>query len=174
MTLALKEKLARVRLFLCDVDGVLTDGTVQMGNGIELKSFHVTDGLGLRFLQRFGIRVGWVSRRASPATVQRAEDLKIDYLRQVDGCKVQAVEALLEESGVTWEEVCYVGDDVVDLGVLRRAGVAVGVANGISETKAVADYVTRARGGQGAVREVVDMILKVQGHWAGLLKEAGA
>lgn len=174
MTLALKKKLAQVRLFLCDVDGVLTDGTVQMGGGMELKSFHVTDGLGLRYLQRFGVRVGWISRRASAATVQRAEDLRIDYLRQVDGCKVEAAEDLLRETGVEWDQVCYVGDDVVDLGVLCRAGVAVAVANGIREVKRVADYVTQARGGQGAVREVVDLILKAQGHWADLLKEARA
>jgi 3-deoxy-D-manno-octulosonate 8-phosphate phosphatase (KDO 8-P phosphatase) len=171
MKTGLQRKLKRVRLFLCDVDGVLTDGTVWMGGGVETKGFHVTDGLGLRWLQRCGIRVGWISRRPSGATTQRADDLKIDYLRQVDGCKVQAIEGLLSEAGMGWEQVCYVGDDVVDLGALARAGVAVAVANGVREIKRVADYVTRLPGGQGAVREVIELILKAQGYWPGILKE---
>ena len=171
MSLSLRKKLARVRLFLCDVDGVLTDGGVWMGGGVESKRFHIRDGLGMKFLQRFGLKIGWVSRRPSGATVQRARDLKVDFLQQIDGDKVSAVEGLLREHGFTWEETCYVGDDVVDLGVLRRVGVAAGVADGIPEAKRLADYVTRARGGHGAVREVVDLLLKAQGKWAILLKE---
>lgn len=169
----LKRKLAGVRLFLSDVDGVLTDGTVWMGDGVELKRFNILDGLGLRMLQRYGVRVGWVSRRPSQATTMRARDLKIDYVRQVDGGKVAVVEELLEESGVDWGAVCYVGDDVVDLGVLRRVGLPVAVANGAAEVKELADYVTKAPGGEGAVREVADMILKAQGKWTSLLKEYG-
>ena len=171
MNATLRQRLRKVRLFLCDVDGVLTDGTVWMGGGIELKAFHVWDGLGMRFLQRHGVRVGWVSRRASVATTQRAEDLKIDFLRQIDGSKVEAVEELLRETGCGWGEICYVGDDVVDLGVLRRAGVAVAVANAIPAVKRMAHHVTRRRGGDGAVREVVELILQAQGKWAGVLKE---
>jgi 3-deoxy-D-manno-octulosonate 8-phosphate phosphatase (KDO 8-P phosphatase) len=174
MSPALRKKLARVRLFLCDVDGVLTDGTVLMGNGVETKRFHIPDGLGLRFLQRFGIRVGWVSRRPSGATAQRARDLKIDYLRQQDGDKVRVVEALLRRSGFSWSQVCYVGDDIVDLGVLKRAGAAVAVANGSHEVKAAADYVTRATGGNGAIREIVDLILKAQNQWSALVEEHSA
>jgi 3-deoxy-D-manno-octulosonate 8-phosphate phosphatase (KDO 8-P phosphatase) len=170
---ALKQKLARVRLFLCDVDGVLTDGTVLMGDGVESKRFSIVDGLGMRLLQRYGVRVGWVSRRPSSATTMRAQDLKIDYLRQVDGDKVQVVKELLGECGFGWDELCYVGDDVVDLGVLKRVGVAVAVANGIAEVKAVADYVTTSPGGHGAVREVVDLILKAQEKWTTMLKDYG-
>jgi 3-deoxy-D-manno-octulosonate 8-phosphate phosphatase (KDO 8-P phosphatase) len=167
----LKRKLAGVRMFLCDVDGVLTDGMVLMGNGVESKRFSIVDGLGLRLLQKAGIKVGWVSRRPSPATTMRAEDLKIDYLIQIDGSKVEAVAALLDRSGTSWGEVCYVGDDIVDLGVLQRVGVAVGVANAIDEVKAVADYVTERAGGYGAVREVIDLILKAQGRWAAMIQE---
>ena len=167
----LKRKLAGVRLFLCDVDGVLTDGTVLMGNGVETKRFNIVDGLGLRLLQQAGIKVGWVSRRPSSATTMRAEDLKIDYLIQIDGSKVEAVAALLDRSGTGWESVCFVGDDIVDLGVLRRVGVAVGVANAIDEVKAVAHYVTEREGGRGAVREVVDLILKAQDRWAAMIQE---
>jgi 3-deoxy-D-manno-octulosonate 8-phosphate phosphatase (KDO 8-P phosphatase) len=171
MKRGLKRKLAGVRLFLCDVDGVLTDGMVWMGNGVETKRFSIVDGLGMRLLQEAGIRVGWVSRRPSSATTMRAEDLKIDHLIQIDGSKVEAVAALLREQGRTWEEVCFVGDDIVDLGVLRKVGLAVGVANAIAEVKAAADYVTRRAGGYGAVREVVDMILKAQNRWSAVVRE---
>lgn len=165
----LARRLRRVRLFLCDVDGVLTDGSVYMGHGMELKRFHIPDGLGLRLLQREGIRVGWVSNRASAATVQRAEDLKVDFLVQLQGGKVGAVEDILGKSGYAWDEVGYMGDDVVDLPVLRRAGLAVVPANGIREAKRVAHYTTRAEGGRGAVREVVDMVLRAQGRWSALV-----
>jgi 3-deoxy-D-manno-octulosonate 8-phosphate phosphatase (KDO 8-P phosphatase) len=173
MNSGLIQKLAKVRLFLCDVDGVLTDGTVLMGDGVESKRFSIVDGLGMRLLQRYGVQVGWVSRRPSAATTMRAQDLKIDYLRQEDGDKVRVVEGLLKESGREWDEVCFMGDDVVDLGVLKRAGVAVSVANGIPEVKAVAHYVTALAGGHGAVREVVDLILKAQGKWSTMLNEYG-
>ena len=171
VTSALKRKLARVRLFLCDVDGVLTDGTVLMGGGIESKRFNIRDGLGLRLLQREGIKVGWVSRRPSGATQQRADDLKIDFLVQGDRNKVEAVVAILRQTGVEWTEVCYLGDDIVDLGVLKRAGVAVAVGDAIAEAKGAADYVTKAAGGHGAVREAVDLILKAQNKWRRLVQE---
>src|ERR1041385_6230520 len=93
----LRSRLRRVKLFLCDVDGVLTDGTVYMGGGVESKRFNIRDGLGLKFLQRHGIKVGWVSRRPSQATRQRADDLKIDFLAQHDGGKIAAVESILRQ-----------------------------------------------------------------------------
>ena len=171
MDRTLKKKLAQVRLFLCDVDGVLTDGTVWMGNGVETKRFNIRDGLGLRLLQREGIRVGWISRRPSSATAQRAADLKIDFLHQGDDNKVSAVEAILKQAGLNWSQTCYVGDDIVDLGALKRAGLAVVVADGIREAKALADYVTGAAGGHGAVREVVELILKAQSKWKRVVEE---
>ena len=171
MNASLKNKLARVKLFLCDVDGVLTDGGVLMGNGVETKRFHIRDGLGMRLLQREGIKVGWISRRPSSATSQRAEDLKIDFLHQSDGNKAVAVETILAKTGLDWTQVCYVGDDIVDLSVLKRAGVAVAVADGTGEAKAAADYVTRAPGGGGAAREMVELILKAQNKWRRLVME---
>src|SRR6185436_8230101 len=161
----LRAALKRVRLFLCDVDGVLTDGVVLMGGGVETKRFNIRDGLGLKFLQRHGIKVGWVSRRPSSATQQRADNLGIDFLSQKDGGKVDVVEDLLRENGFKWDEVCYVGDDIVDLGVMARAGVAVAVGNGVAEAKAAADYVTKAPGGDGAIRETVELILGAQNKW---------
>ncbi len=162
---SLRSRLQRVRLFLCDVDGVLTDSSVFMGGGTEFKRFNIRDGLGLRLLQTSGIRVGWVSARPSLATTERATDLKIDYLHQSPEPKVQAIEALLKQAGVSWEETAYMGDDVVDLGALRRVGFAAVPADAIVEARALAQFVTTAPGGHGAVREVVDLILQAQGHW---------
>jgi 3-deoxy-D-manno-octulosonate 8-phosphate phosphatase (KDO 8-P phosphatase) len=164
-TSQLRSRLRRVKLFLCDVDGVLTDGTVWMGDGVETKRFNIRDGLGLKILRHVGIKVGWVSRRPSEATRQRAEDLGIDFLMQGDGGKLRFVESILTQTGLNWSEVCYVGDDIVDVGVLRRVGVAVAVADGVAEAKGSAGYVTRAAGGQGAVRETIELILKAQHKW---------
>lgn len=170
----LQARLARVRLFLCDVDGVLTDGTVLMGAEFEAKSFNILDGLGLRILQRQGIRVGWISGRPSPATLRRAEDLQIDFVRQGDQPKAAVIDELLASVGLGWEAVCYAGDDLLDLAPLRRAGVAVAVANAIPEAKALAHYVTRAGGGRGAVREAADLILKAQGRWEAVVESYSA
>jgi 3-deoxy-D-manno-octulosonate 8-phosphate phosphatase (KDO 8-P phosphatase) len=171
---ALAAKLARVKIFLCDVDGVLTNATVLIGDGREFKQFHIQDGLGLRLLQRGGIKVGWVSNRPSTATQQRADELKVDFLYQAKGSKVDAVEVILSKTGYDWDDVCYIGDDVVDLGALKRAGVAIAVANAIDEAKALADYVTWAEGGRGAVREVVGLLLKAQNKWQKLVLEYSA
>jgi 3-deoxy-D-manno-octulosonate 8-phosphate phosphatase (KDO 8-P phosphatase) len=171
---SLAAKLARVKILLCDVDGVLTNATVLMGDGREFKQFHIQDGLGLRLLQKAGVKIGWISNRPSTATQQRADELKIDFLHQAKGSKVEAVETILSEIGLCWEEVCYVGDDVVDLGALKRAGVAVTVPGAVEEAKALADYVTRAEGGHGAVREVATLILKAQDKWRRLVLEFSA
>jgi 3-deoxy-D-manno-octulosonate 8-phosphate phosphatase (KDO 8-P phosphatase) len=171
---SLAAKLARVKILLCDVDGVLTNATVLMGDGREFKQFHIQDGLGLRLLQKAGVKVGWISNRPSTATQQRADELKIDFLHQAKGSKVEAVEAILAQLRLGWDEVCYVGDDVVDLGALKRAGVAVTVPGAVEEAEALADYVTRAEGGHGAVREVATLILKAQDKWRRLVLEFSA
>ena len=168
---ALTGKLARIKLFLCDVDGVLTNGTVLFGDGKEYKAFNIQDGLGLLLLKRNGIKVGWLSNRPSAVTKQRADELAIDFLHQDKTTKVAAAEMILAKARIRWEEVCFMGDDVVDLGVLRRAGVAVAVANAIVEAKALADYVTKAAGGHGAVREVARLILVAQKKWNRVIRE---
>ena len=165
-----QKRLEAVRLFLCDVDGILTDTSVWMGAQDEVKRFNIQDGLGLRLMQKEGFKVGWVSNRPSFATTQRALDLKIDFLVQaIDGDKVAAVERILKEAGFGWEQVCYMGDDIVDLGVLKRAGFAATVPHGVEEAKRMAHYTTLREGGQGAVREVIDLILKAQGKWERLV-----
>jgi 3-deoxy-D-manno-octulosonate 8-phosphate phosphatase (KDO 8-P phosphatase) len=166
---SLVTRLKRVKILLCDVDGVLTDASVFIDGAREVKRFNIQDGLGLVLLRRAGIKVGWISSRPSPATKLRAQELKIDFLVQQKNGKVAIIERILACTSFTWEQVCYVGDDVVDLGVLKRAGLAVAVANGVAEAKAVAHYVTKAGGGHGAVREIVEMILKAQNRWTGLI-----
>ena len=164
---SLHSRLKRVKLFLCDVDGVLTDGSVYLGGAREIKRFNIRDGLGLVFLRRAGLKVGWVSARPSPVTEARAAELGIDFLVQQGDrlSKTGAVEKLLRRTRLDWAAVCFVGDDVVDLGPLTRAGLAVAVADARPEVKAAAHHVTRAAGGRGAVRETAEMILQAQGKW---------
>lgn len=153
------------------MDGILTDASVLMGRGIELKRFHIRDGLGLRLLQDAGVKVGWISRRPSSATTARAEDLKIDFLVQTKGSKVAAAEDILRQTGLRWEQVAYMGDDIVDLGMLTRAGLAISVPDGNVEARKAAHHVTRLGGGQGAVREVVELILKAQRRWSSIVEK---
>ncbi|MSU56618.1 MAG: phenylphosphate carboxylase subunit delta [Pedosphaera sp.] len=170
----LTARLKRVKLFLCDVDGVLTDASVFIGGREEIKRFNILDGLGIVLLRRAGIKVGWISSRPSSATQLRADELKIDFLVQQKESKVAGVETILAQTGFTWAQVCYVGDDIVDLGVLKRAGVAVAVANATAEAKAAAHIVTKKHGGHGAVREVVEKILKSQNKWTPFVVEYAA
>ena len=167
----LDPRLKAVRLFLCDVDGVLTDGSVYLGGVEEIKRFNIRDGLGMIFLQRAGLKVGWVSARPSPVTKARAAELGIDFLVQQGDrvSKTGAVEKLLRQTRLDWDAVCFVGDDVVDLGPLTRAGLAVAVADARPDVKAAAHYITRAAGGHGAVREVAEMILQTQKKWDSII-----
>jgi len=164
---SLKRKLARIKLFLCDVDGVLTDGSIFIGGEREFKRFNIRDGLGLVLARRAGLKIGWISARPSAATELRAQELKIDFLvQQSDRLgKAGAIEKLLAQEKLSWNDVCFIGDDIVDLGPLKRAGFSVAVADGVAEAKVAAHFVTRAAGGRGAVREVVEMILRAQGKW---------
>jgi 3-deoxy-D-manno-octulosonate 8-phosphate phosphatase (KDO 8-P phosphatase) len=164
---SLTARLKRIKLFLCDVDGVLTDGSVFIGGEREFKRFNIRDGLGLVLARRAGLKIGWVSARPSPATKLRADELKIHFLVQQGDrvSKTGAIEELFAREKLGWSEVCFVGDDIVDLGPLKRAGLAVAVADGVAEAKAAAHFVTHAPGGHGAIREVLEMILQAQGKW---------
>jgi 3-deoxy-D-manno-octulosonate 8-phosphate phosphatase (KDO 8-P phosphatase) len=163
----LRARLKRVKLFLCDVDGVLTDGSIFIGGAREFKRFNIRDGLGLVLARRAGLKTGWVSARPSAATQIRAKELKIDFLVQQGDriSKTGAIERLLAREKLGWQEVCFVGDDVVDLGPLARAGIGVAVADARPQVRAAADFITRAAGGRGAVRETIEMILQAQGKW---------
>ncbi len=174
VTESLNARLAAVKLFLCDVDGILTDTAVYIGLEQEIKRFNIRDGLGLMILRKEGIKVGWVSNRPSLATTRRAEELKIDFLEQGKGSKVTVVTELLARTGFKWSELCYMGDDIVDLGVLKRAGFAATVADATEEAKAASHYITQTNGGQGGVREVVELILKAQNRWERQVAEHSA
>ncbi|HEX3928192.1 MAG TPA: HAD hydrolase family protein [Gemmatimonadales bacterium] len=159
-----------IRILGLDVDGVLTDNGVYIGEQdgarVEYKRFDIQDGLGLRILQCAGIEVAWITGRVAPSTLLRADELHINAMITVPPtAKVPAVEALLRERGLDWSALAYVGDDVPDIPVLRRAGLAIAVSNARDEVKAVARHVTVAQGGRGAVREVVDGLLKARGEW---------
>jgi 3-deoxy-D-manno-octulosonate 8-phosphate phosphatase (KDO 8-P phosphatase) len=163
------ELLARarkIRMVLCDVDGVLTNATVTMGGGVETKTFHIRDGLGLRLLQtEAGILVGWISARPSEASTMRANDLKVDFLHQSAVPKVEVAAKLIAENGFEWDQVAYMGDDVVDLGLLKRVGLPAAPADAIPEARALSVFVATNAGGGGAVRELTDLLLKAQGRW---------
>ena len=169
-------RLKRIKLFLCDVDGVLTDGSIFIGGEREFKRFNIRDGLGLVLARRAGLKVGWVSARPSLATKLRADELKIDFLvQQGDSVsKTGAIEELLAREKISWNETCFVGDDVIDLGPLTRAGLAVAVGDAVPEAKAAAHFVTKKPGGRGAVREAVELILRAQGKWRPFLKKYSA
>ena len=161
----------RVKIFLTDVDGVLTNATVWLDGKTEFKQFNIQDGMGLRLLQHLGIPVGWVSNRKSLATSVRAKELKVDYLWQKSLPKVAAVESILKKAELSWEDACFMSDDINDLAVLKRVGLPIAVANARQEVKAVAKYVTKAHGGQGAVREVCDKIIDANSKWPRVIQE---
>jgi len=164
----------RLKLVGFDVDGVLTDNGVYIGmvgdHPVEFKRFHIQDGLGVRMLRAAGLVVVWASARRSDATDLRARELKVDEVVQ-DNKKLATFAALLERRGVAWDECAFVGDDLADLPVLKRVGLPIAVANAVAEVRAAARLVTVVAGGQGAVREVAELVLKARGEWDGLVSK---
>lgn len=154
---------ARIKLFAMDVDGVLTDGTVTIfSNGVEGKSFSILDGLGLRMLIHAGVAVAWISGRKSEATAIRASELQIPHLVQGNREKREVLQEIAAALDCKTAEVCYMGDDVVDLKAMEWAGIAVTVPNATPDAIALADYITHRTGGTGAVREICDQILQAR------------
>ena len=178
MTQSLKQLRARARkikLLLMDVDGVLTDGRIYYlprshGGVFESKSFHSRDGLGLRLAHEAGLKTGIISGRASPVVEYRAKELGIHFVQQSALEKLRPYEKILHAANLRDENVCFVGDDIVDLPVLRRVGLAVGVSSGHELLRRHVHYWTRRPGGLGAVRETIELILAAQGKLAPLLK----
>lgn len=162
----LEEKARKVRALILDVDGVLTDGSIIYCNsGKELKVFNVQDGFGMSLLERAGIKSIIITAKKSRALIKRAKEMKVAKVYQNAIDKVRAYDQVLKNFKLSDEEVCYIGDDLIDLPILRRAGLAVVVSDGVDELKAIAHYVTEKEGGRGAVREVIDIILKAKGQW---------
>jgi len=160
------ERARRIKLLLMDCDGVLTDGRIWLTNdGDEQKAFHARDGQGLSVWHRAGFRSGIVSGRASKAVERRAHELKMNYVHQHAKSKTMALETIINEAGVSADECCFIGDDLGDMGIMQRVGLAVAVADAAEDTKAAAHFVTTRKGGDAAVREVIEVILKSQGRW---------
>jgi 3-deoxy-D-manno-octulosonate 8-phosphate phosphatase (KDO 8-P phosphatase) len=161
-----QQQLEKLKLFLLDVDGVMTDGRIIIdNNGVETKSFDVRDGHGLKLLQRAGLRIGIITGRQSEVARVRADELGIDILYQGAKDKLGPYQKILAELGLADEEVGYMGDDLVDLPILRRVGFAATVADAVEEVKPFVHYVAARCGGRGAVREVCDYLLKESGRW---------
>ena len=161
----LRERCAAIELLVVDVDGVLTTGGIEYGTPeLELKQFHVRDGSGLKLWHQAGKRTGLITGRRSPVVERRAAELGIAFVVQGAAEKLPAFQGLLADAGVTAEAVCYVGDDLPDVPPMRACGLAVAVADACAEARADAHYITRTPGGRGAVREVIELILRCQGH----------
>ncbi|MCM3905503.1 MAG: HAD hydrolase family protein [Pyrinomonadaceae bacterium] len=164
---SIERRSARIKLLLMDCDGVLTDGRLWLlDDGDEQKSFNVRDGLGLDLWHSAGLKSGIISGRNSSALERRAHGLGVAYLRQGSNNKIDDFEELLGLAGVNENEVAFVGDDLNDIPLMMRSELAVAVADAAEETRAGAHYVTQAAGGSGAIREVVELILKAQGRWS--------
>jgi 3-deoxy-D-manno-octulosonate 8-phosphate phosphatase (KDO 8-P phosphatase) len=165
----LADRCNAIELLVVDVDGVLTDGGIEYGSArdglMELKRFHVRDGFALRTWERCGKRAGLITGRDSPIVAARAQEIGIGFVYQGAADKMPIYRRLLTETAVAAEAACYIGDDLPDLPPLRHCGLAVAVADACPEARAEAHHVTRATGGRGAVREVIEMILRCQGHW---------
>jgi len=168
----LAERCLPIELILSDVDGVLTDGGVVFDNqGIETKRFHIRDGLGIKLWQRAGYRFGIITGRASHIVRVRAAELGIEIVRQGIDDKLQATQQVVGELRLRPEQVCYIGDDLPDLPCMLSVGLAVAVSDGSADVSEAAHYVTKIPGGQGAVREMIEMILKHQGRWDDLIQK---
>ena len=155
-----------IKIVIIDVDGVLTDGKIILdANGSESKSFYVQDGTGITYLHRAGIKTAIISGRESKAVVHRAKELCIEDVYQGIHNKIEAYEKILKKHRIKDNETCYIGDDLIDLPILRRVGFSVAVPNAPLELKRSVSYVTSAPGGYGAIREVTEKILKSQGKW---------
>jgi 3-deoxy-D-manno-octulosonate 8-phosphate phosphatase (KDO 8-P phosphatase) len=167
----LRARARKIKLFLMDVDGTLTDGgvclisTPGLEGFSEMKVFEAKDGAGIKLASIMGLRTGFITGRKSFAVQQRARELSVDYVYLGQETKMAAFEACVKNAGVTEEETAYLGDDLPDMPVARRAGLAVAVADAAPELKAVCHYTTRAKGGKGAAREVIELIFKSQGRW---------
>ena len=166
------ERAARIKLILFDVDGVLTDGTLLLhADGSESKRYDIKDGTGIVLAQRAGVRVGFLSARMSAATQQRATQLGVTLVHQGIASKLETYEQIADELLLEDEDIAYMGDDIVDLAVLTRVGLAAAPADAVDEVRARVHWVSRFRGGRGAARELVELILRAQKLWEPLLFE---
>jgi 3-deoxy-D-manno-octulosonate 8-phosphate phosphatase (KDO 8-P phosphatase) len=176
---ALKKRASRIRVLLMDVDGTMTDGSVTLlsqpdGTALEIKTFDAHDGQGLTLAQTAGLRTGCITGRESAALLRRAFEMKMEFVYMKQPVKMPAYEDVLRKAEASDEEVAYVGDDLPDIPLLRRAGLAVAVGDAMPEVKKAAHYTTRALAGHGAIREAVELILRSKGIWTEMIEKARA
>lgn len=168
------DKAKDIRLCILDVDGVMTDGRIVIDdNGVETRNFDIKDGMGVVVMMMSGVEVAIITSKKSGAVRHRAEELKIKRFHEGIKKKTEPYEAMLAEMGITDTQVAYVGDDLVDLSMMKRVGLPIAVNDAVEDVKQHAAYVTQARGGYGAVREVAEMILKAQDKWDKVLAKVG-
>ena len=176
---ALKKRASRIRILLMDVDGTMTDGSVTLlsqmdGSALEIKTFDAHDGQGLTLAHTAGLRTGCITGRESAALVRRASEMKMEFVYMRQPLKMPAYEDILRKAQASDYEVAFVGDDLPDIPLLRRAGLAVAVGDAMPEVKEVAHYTTKALAGHGAIREAVELILRSKGIWAEMIDKARA
>jgi 3-deoxy-D-manno-octulosonate 8-phosphate phosphatase (KDO 8-P phosphatase) len=163
-------KAKRIKVMLFDVDGVLTAGQVLVhANGTESKEFNIRDGIAMVWAQRSGLRVGFLSARTSATTPHRAAQLGVTLVYHGVSSKIETFEQILRDLAVQGEEVAYMGDDIVDLAVLERAGLSAAPADAVDEVRGRVDFVARSKGGEGAARELIELILRAQSLWDGVV-----
>ncbi len=168
----LDQRCRNIELLLTDVDGVLTDGALIFDNqGIESKQFHVRDGLGIKLWQRAGYRFGILTARTSHIVRLRASELGIAIIRQGFEDKARAIDDILTDQQLQADQVCYVGDDLPDLPVFRRVGLGVAVSDAVAEVRSAAQLVTELPGGKGAIRELIERLLKSKNRWSDLIRK---
>jgi 3-deoxy-D-manno-octulosonate 8-phosphate phosphatase (KDO 8-P phosphatase) len=176
---AVAKRAKEIKVFLMDVDGTITTGTVTLlsqsdGSALEIKTFDAHDGQGLSLAHTAGLRTGVITGRESPAMRRRARELNIEFVYEKQPHKIAAYEEILKKTGAAESEVAYLGDDLPDLTVMRRVGLAVAVGDAVTEVKQAAHYITKAIGGKGAARETVELILKSKGIWKQMIDKARA
>jgi 3-deoxy-D-manno-octulosonate 8-phosphate phosphatase (KDO 8-P phosphatase) len=176
---ALKKRAAQIALVLMDVDGTMTNGSVTLlsqpdGSALEIKTFDAHDGQGLTLAQTAGLRTGCITGRESAALLRRAHEMKMEFIYMKQPLKMPAYEEILHKAGVNDSAVAYIGDDLPDIPLLRRCGLAVAVGDAVPEVKKAAHYTTKAVAGRGAVREAIELILKSKGIWEEMLDQARA
>jgi 3-deoxy-D-manno-octulosonate 8-phosphate phosphatase (KDO 8-P phosphatase) len=173
----LKKRAAKIQLVLMDVDGTMTDGSVTLlsqadGTALEIKTFDAHDGQGLTLARTAGLRTGCITGRESAALLRRANEMKMEFIYMKQPVKMPAYEEILDKAGVSDSAVAYIGDDLPDIPLMRRAGLAVAVGNAVPEVKLAAHYTTKALAGHGAVREAVELVLKSKGIWEAMIGKA--
>jgi 3-deoxy-D-manno-octulosonate 8-phosphate phosphatase (KDO 8-P phosphatase) len=174
---ALKKRAARIKLLLMDVDGTMTDGGVTLlsqpdGTALEIKTFDAHDGQGLTLAHTAGLRTGCITGRESAALLRRAQEMKMEFIYMKQAVKMPAYEDILRKAGIPDSAVAFIGDDLPDIPLLRRAGLAVAVGDAVPEVKKASHYTTRALAGHGAIREVVELVLKSKGVWEAMIDKA--